>query len=54
MEGTALRPVRAALDDGEWAEFRRLLGERLVDVYPVADGLVPFPFRRVFVVARTG
>ncbi|HEY2947152.1 MAG TPA: trans-aconitate 2-methyltransferase [Micromonosporaceae bacterium] len=54
MEGTALRPVRAALDDGEWAEFRRRLGERLVDVYPVADGLVPFPFRRVFVVARTG
>ena len=54
MDGTALRPVRAVLGDGEWAEFRRRLGERLADAYPSADGLVPFPFRRVFVVARTG
>jgi trans-aconitate 2-methyltransferase len=53
MEGTALRPVRAALADDDWAEFRRRLGERLAEVYPVEAGLVPFPFRRIFVVART-
>jgi trans-aconitate 2-methyltransferase len=56
MDGTALRPVRAALGDGPlWADFRRALGERLADAYPVADdGLVYFPFRRIFAVARTG
>jgi trans-aconitate 2-methyltransferase len=53
MEGTALRPVRATLGEGEWAEFLRRLGARLADAYPVVDGHVPFPFRRVFVVART-
>ena len=36
MEGTALRPVRAALGDGpRWAAFRRALGERLAEAYPV-------------------
>jgi trans-aconitate 2-methyltransferase len=53
MDGTALRPVRAALADDEWAEFRRRLGERLAEIYPDVDGQVPFPFRRIFVVART-
>ena len=53
MEGTALRPVRAALDDDGWREFRAELGERLAQAYPARHGLVSFPFRRVFVVART-
>jgi trans-aconitate 2-methyltransferase len=56
LEGTALRPVRAGLGGpgGGWAEFRAALGERLVEAYPVRDGQVYFPFRRVFFVARTG
>ncbi|MEE6261966.1 trans-aconitate 2-methyltransferase [Plantactinospora sonchi] len=54
MEGTALRPVRAVLDDTGWAEFRDALGERLAAAYPVRHGLVYFPFRRIFFVARTG
>ncbi|MFC0509300.1 trans-aconitate 2-methyltransferase [Micromonospora costi] len=54
MEGTALRPVRAALDAARWADFRAELEVRLVEAYPARDGQVYFPFRRVFVVARTG
>jgi trans-aconitate 2-methyltransferase len=52
MEGTALRPVRAALADDEWSVFRSELDTRLTEAYPVRDGVVYFPFRRVFVVAR--
>jgi trans-aconitate 2-methyltransferase len=52
MEGTALRPVRAALDDTGWDEFRDALRDRLVHAYPARAGVVPFPFRRIFVVAR--
>ncbi|AVT31970.1 trans-aconitate 2-methyltransferase [Plantactinospora sp. BC1] len=56
MEGTALRPVRAALGGAgtAWDDFRAALTERLVEAYPVRHGLVQFPFRRVFFVARTG
>lgn len=54
MEGTALRPVRAALDPAGWADFRAELGVRLAEAYPVRQGQVYFPFRRIFVVARTG
>ena len=54
MEGTALRPVRAALDAAGWADFRAELGVRLAEAYPVRQGRVYFPFRRIFVVARTG
>lgn len=55
MEGTALRPIREALGGGDdWSRFRAALAERLAATYPVAgDGLVYFPFRRVFAVART-
>ncbi|HYN93621.1 MAG TPA: trans-aconitate 2-methyltransferase [Pilimelia sp.] len=54
LEGTALRPARAALGDGpEWADFQRALAERLAAAYPVDGGVAYFPFRRVFVVART-
>ncbi|MFE9693321.1 trans-aconitate 2-methyltransferase [Micromonospora sp. NPDC005806] len=54
MEGTALRPVRAALDAAGWADFRAELGVRLAEAYPVRQGQVYFPFRRIFVVARSG
>jgi len=51
-EGTALRPVRSVLATGEWAIFRAELNARLADPYPVHNGRVWFPFRRIFVVAR--
>ncbi|WP_341721204.1 trans-aconitate 2-methyltransferase [Micromonospora sp. FIMYZ51] len=54
LEGTALRPVRAALDAAGWAAFRAALEVRLAEAYPVRRGRVYFPFRRIFVVARTG
>lgn len=54
LSGTALRPVRAALSDGEWRAFRAELAPRLRMAYPTdADGVTWFPFRRVFAVART-
>ncbi|RKT53196.1 trans-aconitate 2-methyltransferase [Saccharothrix australiensis] len=53
LSGTTLRPVRAALDDAGWAEFRGRLGPLLREAYPErADGTTWFPFRRVFAVAR--
>ncbi|GGQ54048.1 trans-aconitate 2-methyltransferase [Couchioplanes azureus] len=52
MEGTALRPVKAALDDTAWRAFRATLGAKLAAVYPARSGKVAFPFRRVFVVAH--
>ncbi|MEH0936566.1 trans-aconitate 2-methyltransferase [Micromonospora psammae] len=54
MEGTALRPVRAALDAAAWVGFRAELAVRLAEAYPARQGQVYFPFRRIFVVARTG
>ncbi|SCF35054.1 hypothetical protein GA0070215_11987 [Micromonospora marina] len=53
-EGTALRPVRAALDAAGWAAFRAELGVRPAQAYPARQGQVYFPFRRIFTVARTG
>lgn len=52
MEGTALRPVRAALGDDDWVAFRTALDRRLREDYPASHGVVPFPFRRIFVVAH--
>jgi trans-aconitate 2-methyltransferase len=54
MEGTALRPVRSALAGRpqDWARFREQLQDRLALAYPVRHGVVGFPFRRIFVVAR--
>ncbi|WP_229072552.1 methyltransferase domain-containing protein [Actinoplanes sp. DH11] len=52
LEGTALRPVRAALDDDQWAGFRSRLAERIAADHPERHGLVAFPFRRIFVVAH--
>lgn len=53
ITGTALRPVRAALDDERWAAFRAELAPLLREAYPVrSDGSTWFPFRRIFAVAR--
>ena len=54
MEGTAMRPARAALaDDDEWAQFRGEVRELVAAAYPAHNGVVAFAFRRIFVVART-
>jgi len=55
IEGTALRPVRDALDDVAYAEFTAELAPRLRAAYPQRpDGSTWFPFRRIFAVARVG
>lgn len=55
MTGTALRPVRSALDDEDWERFRAELAPELARAYPPrADGTTWFPFRRIFAVAVTG
>ncbi|KUI29988.1 trans-aconitate 2-methyltransferase [Mycobacterium sp. GA-2829] len=55
ITGTALRPVRARLDDAQWERFRTELVPLLEASYPRRpDGRTFFPFRRVFVVARVG
>lgn len=55
ITGTALRPVRSRLTDEQWDRFRAELIPLLDEAYPArADGRTFFPFRRVFVVARTG
>lgn len=54
VTGTALRPIRNALSDADWAEFRAELAPLLRVDYPQReDGTTWFPFRRVFVVAQT-
>lgn len=52
LTGTALRPVRAALTDPEWARFQAELEPALAAAYPAHRGVVDFPFRRVFAVGR--
>lgn len=53
MEGTALRPVKAALDENAWRDLRVDLSRELDKAYPRTGTSVAFPFRRIFVVART-
>jgi trans-aconitate 2-methyltransferase len=50
--GTGLRPVLAALTPAQAAEFTADYGARLREAYPPARYGTPFPFRRVFAVAR--
>ncbi|MFJ9366901.1 trans-aconitate 2-methyltransferase [Nocardia sp. NPDC101769] len=53
VTGTALRPVRDALDDADWQDFRTDLAPTLRAAYPRhADGTTWLPFRRVFAVAH--
>lgn len=56
VAGTALRPVRDALDDAGWQEFIAQLAPLLRAAYPCQpDGTTWLPFRRVFAVAhKTG
>jgi trans-aconitate 2-methyltransferase len=55
ISGTALRPVRDALDDAAYAAFVAELAPRLRAAYPPSvDGSTWFPFRRIFVVAQVG
>ncbi|BBZ26350.1 trans-aconitate 2-methyltransferase [Mycolicibacterium madagascariense] len=55
ITGTALTPVRDALDDDEWQQFRHELIPLLDERYPARpDGRTFFPFRRIFVVAQVG
>jgi trans-aconitate 2-methyltransferase len=54
VTGTALRPVRAALDADQWEAFLDELRPKLRTAYPTRpDGTTWFEFRRIFVVART-
>jgi len=51
-KGTGLRPVLAALDSAQAAEFSSEYGERARAAYPAAPYGTVLPFRRVFVVAH--
>jgi trans-aconitate 2-methyltransferase len=51
MTGTALRPVRARLEDAQWEQFRAELDSALWTRYPAEGKVVDFPFQRVFAVA---
>jgi trans-aconitate 2-methyltransferase len=50
--GTGLRPVLAALDPGQAAEFLAEYGERARAAYPAQPYGTVLPFRRVFAVAH--
>jgi trans-aconitate 2-methyltransferase len=53
ISGTALRPVRDALDGASYAAFTAELAPLLREAYPASpDGGTWFPFRRIFAVAR--
>jgi trans-aconitate 2-methyltransferase len=51
-KGTGLRPVLAALDAGQGADFLAEYGERILAAYPARSFGTVFPFRRVFTVAH--
>jgi trans-aconitate 2-methyltransferase len=52
ISGTSLRPTVQALPEPLRAQFEAELRERLRGAYPVRDGRVTLPFRRLFVAAR--
>ena len=51
MLGTTLRPLLAALSDGQRDDFLDSYGARLRDAYPREGGVTLFPFRRLFILA---
>jgi trans-aconitate 2-methyltransferase len=51
-KGTGLRPVLAALNPGQAAEFLAEYRGRIATAYPAAPYGTPFPFRRVFAVGH--
>ncbi|MFF0203572.1 trans-aconitate 2-methyltransferase [Streptomyces sp. NPDC005017] len=56
VKGTGLRPVLTALADRPEAHdaFLRAYRQALREAYPATEHGTPFPFRRVFAVARKG
>jgi trans-aconitate 2-methyltransferase len=52
ISGTSLRPTVQALPEPLRPQFEAELRRRLREAYPVRDGRVTLPFRRVFVAAR--
>ncbi|HVT67275.1 MAG TPA: trans-aconitate 2-methyltransferase [Trebonia sp.] len=50
--GSTLRPVLAALNEEEAAEFTGEYGKRVLDAYPPRSFGTLFPFRRVFAVVH--
>lgn len=53
ITGTALRPIRSALDDTRWQRFTDQLRPKLRAAYPARpDGTTWFEFRRLFAVAK--
>lgn len=52
ISGTGLRPVLAALDEAEQAEFRAEYGALLRTAYPARRYGTVLPYRRIFVVGR--
>jgi trans-aconitate 2-methyltransferase len=51
-KGSGLRPVLAALDDDQAADFLAEYGDRIRAAYPPRSFGTVFPFRRVFTVAH--
>ena len=51
FKGTALRPLLAALEPEQQAEFLQELGNRLKTAYPATGGVALLPFPRLFFVA---
>jgi trans-aconitate 2-methyltransferase len=55
VKGSVLRPILAALQPDEATDFLDQLAEAYRAAYPMeAEGLTPFPFSRLFIVARRG
>lgn len=52
VRGAGLRPVLAALEPNEAAEFEAQYSELLDQAYPASEHGTIFPFRRIFVVAN--
>lgn len=52
VRGAGLRPVLAALDPNEAAEFEAQYSELLGQAYPASKHGTVFPFRRIFAVAN--